>query len=303
MEEFNIHEITSIDASAILFIKETMASLECRPGLEDVECFLASDHPGIYIGELNGTPIGSVSFTKYCSTYYSFGLYLVEEIYRGKGYGMQIFNTAIKEIDSSQNISAYAVPSIAKKYEIHGFRTQWLCSNYDINLTKALEFLKAIPSNQNGLTAKSTTEIDQEALLSYDTAVFGYQRNSFLMKWLHAKGSHVKVVVNSERTIVGYAAARVAYLQHEGYRLGPLFADSDEAAKVLLKALFEEILCNGISTSHSVTIFCLKRNSNSMELMEQLHGKHTFDLAYITTKGVPNGCFDKWFGITSPEIG
>ncbi|KXJ15457.1 Uncharacterized protein F36G3.2 [Exaiptasia diaphana] len=306
MAELEIHEIRSNDISAIFFINETMASEKWQSGLEDTESLLCGEHPGVYIGELNGKPIATVCFSKYGNAYSHFGFYLVDKKYRGMGYGMKIFSTVFKDINSSQNISAYSVPNMVEKYEIHGFRAQWLCLQHKLDMPKTLEILKAIPSNQNGLTStKNTNNVHQETLLRYDTAVFGYQRHSFLIKLLHAKGSHVKVAVNSDGAITGYAVARVAYRQQEGYILGPLFADSVEAAKVLLAALFEEMLSHGLSSSSPTAIIncpcSTGRNSNSMRLMEQLEGKNTgHHLVYITTKGVPLGLFDKWFGIASP---
>ncbi|KXJ10878.1 Uncharacterized protein F36G3.2 [Exaiptasia diaphana] len=236
-----ICKLAKTDTSSIKFINEEMAALKWKPGLEDLECYLSLDDPGVYVAKLDGVPIGSVCFYKYSSTYYSFGIFIVKKEYQGKGYGMKLFNTAMSEVDWSQIVSAYSVPEMVNKYARYGFEFRWMCKGYDVNISKALEILTAMTFNPD-LSVKNINEVDQEVLLRYDTAVFGYQRNNFILKWLHAKGRHAKVVVTDEGAIVGYVAARVLYVNEEGYRVGPLFADSTEVAQVLLKALFEDII-------------------------------------------------------------
>ena len=40
-----------------------------------------------------------------------------------------------------------------------------------------------------------------------------------------------------------------------------------------------------------------------MELGEELQGKKVFDLVYMVTKGLPNTCFEKQFGVTIVDLG
>ena len=54
-------------------------------------------------------------------------------------------------------------------------------------------------------------------------------------------GSHASVAIDNEVSIVGYTVARPMFVQ-EGYKIGPLFADSEPIAEKLLKAVFEKLL-------------------------------------------------------------
>lgn len=54
-------------------------------------------------------------------------------------------------------------------------------------------------------------------------------------------GHHARVAINSEGSIVGYKVARPTFDKEDGYRIGPLFADSEPIAKKLLKAVFAEL--------------------------------------------------------------
>ena len=66
--------------------------------------------------------------------------------------------------------------------------------------------------------------------------MFGVERHSFLSKWLRIPGKHGRVAINSEGSIVGYAVAQPSFVKAEGYKSGPLFADSEAIAEKLLKA-------------------------------------------------------------------
>lgn len=299
----NIHKVTKADKMYIKFIAEEITALNWKIGSNFVECFVAvNNDPGIFVAELDGVPIGCVSFYKYSSTYYSFGMYIVNEKYRGKGYGLQIFDTVMKMVDWSQNIFAYAGTGMVDKYKQYGFQPRWLCAKYELQLSAALEILKTTPLRLC-LTVKDLDEVDQEALLSYDTTVFGYQRRDFILKWLSVKESHTKVVTIGNGDIVGYGVANVAYVADQGYMLGPLFADSTEAVQVLLKALFEDVICRGLSSSQCVIVYCpIGINTKSKTLVELLQGRLFQDMMFITTKEIPNGCFDKWFGITELQM-
>ncbi|KAK3732420.1 hypothetical protein QZH41_006418 [Actinostola sp. cb2023] len=195
-----------------------------------------------------------VCILKYDESYCAFSSYLVEKEYRGKGYGMELFTTALKSVSPSQNIAAYAVDDMLAKYnEKFGFEDHWLLPRFDIHLPSALKALDSFPTSPL-YRVQTIDKVDPQALSDYDTVVFGYQRHTFLQKLIHTKGSHARVAINNEGVIVGYTAARVAFNKEEGYRLGPLYADSLEIAMMLLKALLGEMQEEGWSSSPSVWV-------------------------------------------------
>lgn len=304
MSSLKIHKITTADSSLIKFIHEEMEANEWYPGLEDIESYLAADDPGIYVAILDDEPIGFVSINKFSSSFYTFGLYFIKEKFRKKGYGIQLFRRASQDIDwENHNVSAYAVPTMLKPYtERYGFESRWIVGWYKLNIPSALQILELLPTVQ-GFTVKNIKDVDKQALLNYDTAVFGSQRNSFIWKRLHVKGSHSKVAVNCEGAIVGFTSARMLYNKKVVYQLGPLFADSIEVAQELLKALLQEVINHCDSSGQTMILACPTGRNASKELIVMLQGKLYLDLTFITTKDIPNGCFEKWFAITSLDIG
>jgi len=133
----------------------------------------------------------------------------------------------------------------------------------------------------------------------YDTAVFGFERHAFVRKWLRMTGSHTRVAIDSEGSIVGYTVARPMFVQ-KGYKIGPLFADSEPIAEKLLKAVFEELL----RQQHPAPVVCIDApTEKATKLCEDFKRKRSFELVYMVMNDLPNACFDKWFGYTTVQFG
>ncbi|KAK3740253.1 hypothetical protein QZH41_006109 [Actinostola sp. cb2023] len=294
---FRIQQVTSTSTFLKSYFLNALTQLEWRPGEEDVECFLSCDPTGLYVGEINGKPIGTVSILKYGEGYCHFDGYIVEKEYRKQGFGRQLFDTALKKSAPVKNLSLYAVPEMVAKYEASlGAVRQWSAVEYEISLPKAIHALQNSPV-RHVVEIKRTNEVDLQALYDYDTSVFGYKRHPFVNKWLHAKGAHARVAID-RGVVVGYIAVRPAFNREEGYRVGPLFSNSMEVAKSLLQATFEEIREQGISSSESVFIECPEINKEAKELITLLKGRSVTTFEYMTTNGLPRGHFNHWYAIT-----
>ncbi|KAJ7321485.1 hypothetical protein OS493_034839 [Desmophyllum pertusum] len=214
MEEFNIRLITTEEEFESVVIN-AMVKEGWRPGLKDAECYLACDPTGTFVGELNGTPIGFVFLAKYGENYGHIGCYLVRKEYRGKG--------------------------TRHKYERSGFHSHFNGGRFVFHLPTAVVYFPA-SLEQSSVKVKCIDQVDQKALFMYDSSVFGFERHPFLSKWLCVTGSRAHAAINKEGAIVGYVVARPTFVKEDGYRIGPLFADSESIAEMLLKALFEELL-------------------------------------------------------------
>ena len=77
-----------------------------------------------------------------------------------------------------------------------------------------------------------------------------------------------------EGSVLGYTVARPTLIKEEGYKIGPLFADSEPIAEKLLKAVFEELLLQG----HPFPLFTLDTpTEKTSELAEKLEGKRSVE--------------------------
>ena len=222
------------------FAIKPMAKEGWRPGLKDAELFLACDPTAAFVGELNGKPIATVRISKYGDSFAFIGAYLVDKAYRGKGYGLKIFNAAVSSVKPTSNIGLYALLHLEKMYERSGFRSHFHAARYDFHLPTTIACFPEI-LEKISVEVKAIEDVELENIFRYDTHVFGFERSAFLSRLLRAEGTLGYVAVNNDGLTVGYISARPTFLQEEGYLIGPLFADSKAIAERLLKALFEKL--------------------------------------------------------------
>lgn len=66
-----------------------------NPGLHDAHNYYKADPNGFLIGYLGDEAIATISVVKYDSSFAFLGFYIVKPEYRGKGYGMQIWQAGL----------------------------------------------------------------------------------------------------------------------------------------------------------------------------------------------------------------
>ena len=255
------------------------------------------------VGELNAKPIATQSAIKYQDGYCHFGSTVIQENYRKFGYGRKLIESCIASSAPSTNVSMYTAPDLAKKMEeVFAVIPRWPVGIYDIDIPKALKTLRTY--NPNDCEVKNIDQINMLDIYNYDTDVFGYNRDKFLEKWLKTPGTHTRVAVNKEGSIVGYVAVRLAFFQDEGYKIGPLFCENIEVGKALLKEVLEDVHKRGLSSSNSAILDSpTGKNPDAQKLMQFVNGKYLGHNEFMTTNGLPKGRFHQWFAITSPACG
>ena len=267
------------------------------PGLHDAECFMACDPTAGFVGELNGKPIGCVTVAKYGDSFAFPGCYIVSNEYRKKGYGKEIYEAAYARWKSFPSIGTIAALQQEKMNQRYGFRS----------LFYGAFFVFIIPATigcfsetwiRPPVKIKCIEDVNMKSLFMYNTKVFGFERHSFLSKWLCAPGSYARVAIDSEGSIVGYTVARPTFIK-ASYKIGPLYADSEPIAEKLLKAVFEEL-----RHEKPVPVVCIDApTEKGTKLCERLGGKRSLELAYMVMNNIPDACFDKWFACTTVQFG
>ena len=97
------------------------------PTLTDGEMFYYADPTGFFVGELNGQIISAICGIK-CPRNFAFvGFYVCKKEFRGKGYGLKIFQHCMKYLEGF-NISLESVAAQEKNYLKSGFKTYSLTS-------------------------------------------------------------------------------------------------------------------------------------------------------------------------------
>ncbi|MFC6519843.1 GNAT family N-acetyltransferase [Undibacterium arcticum] len=100
-----------------------------NPGLYDANCFYAADPNGFLIGLLGDEPIATVSVVKYGDSFGFLGFYIVKPAYRGKGYGIQIWNAGLAQL-RGRTIGLDGVVDRQGNYQNSGLR--WPIQTSDI---------------------------------------------------------------------------------------------------------------------------------------------------------------------------
>lgn len=100
-----------------------------NPGLTDIEAFYAIDPQGFFIGYLDQKPIACISNAKYDDTFSFFSFYIVDQAYRGQGYGMKIWQHAI-EYACDASIGLDGVVLQVENYRKSGFKEAYKNSRY-----------------------------------------------------------------------------------------------------------------------------------------------------------------------------
>ncbi len=134
---------------------------------------------------------------------------------------------------------------------------------------------------------------DMPAILLYDEQCFGFPRPQFMKPWLSRSGaSSFKFTEQGE--VKGFSVLRKAM---DGYKIGPLFADTPlvagELYKVCLNAAFEA----------PVSIDIPVVNADAVALVTQFGAEYVFECARMYYGHPPDIAVGKIYGITSFELG
>ena len=192
-----------------------------NPGLNDARCFYAADFEGFFLGELDGVPIGCVSAVRYGSGFGFLGLYIVKAEYRGRGFGLELWRAALDYL-GDRIVGLDGVVAQQEDYRKSGFRLAFR------NIRQQNEGGGAAPA---GLTDLATVPFDEIA--RYDGSAFPAPRATFLKSWI-GQPRAVALGVVDRKSLQGYGVLRAC---REGFKIGPLFADDEEAAERLFAGL------------------------------------------------------------------
>lgn len=255
-----------------------------NPGLHDAECFYAQDTNGFFVGTLNGKIIATVSAVRYDKNYGFMGFYIVDKKYRGKGYGMKLFQRAWKYL-GNRNKAGDGVIENLEKYSRAGLKLAHYNARYQGFGTGTANL---------GLNVTKLEKITFNKIAKYDEVVFGVKRRKFLKHWINQSQSFAYGYV-TDGNLLGYGVLRKCF---DGYKIGPLFADGPLFANELFNSLTASI-----SRKEKVFIDIPEVNKNTLDIVRKHKMKKVFATGRIYTQGQPKFPLERWYGVTSFELG
>ncbi len=254
-----------------------------NPGLADADCFHAADPAGFLIGRLNDEPIGCISVVTYEPAFAFLGFYIVKPALRGQGLGLRLWQTGMVRLEN-RVVGLDGVLAQQENYKRSGFVLAH--NNIRFGGTPGCE-----PPRDRRLAA-----IDDEkvaAVMAYDRAFFPAARDAFLRCWLRPE-QRTGLALIDDGAVRGYGVIRAC---RRGFKIGPLFAETDEGADLLFRALAAG--ANG----DEVFLDCPEPNRPATELAARYGLAPVFETARMYRGPAPALPLARIYGISTFELG
>ena len=255
-----------------------------NPGLHDSACYITADPNGFLMGFLHGEPMATISAIKYGQTFGFLGFYIVKPEYRGKGYGIQIWNAGLKYLEG-RNIALDGVVAQQDNYKKSGFKLAYRNIRY--------EGVGGGKTSENSEIVKLSI-LPFETIDSYDRPFFPANRSKFVKSWINQADCHA-LGIRQNGKLTGYGIIRSC---RSGYKIGPLFADSPELAESLFLALKSRV-----KLSEPVFLDAPEVNLSAVKLAERHNMQVVFETVRMYTGERPDMPLHRVFGVTSFEVG
>ena len=259
-----------------------------NPGLHDATPFFAADPEGFLVGEIGGQPVAVISAVRYGSDYGFIGFYIVKPQYRGSGHGWAIWQAAMARL-AGRTIGLDGVVAQQDNYRRSGFELAHRNARY-AGQRAAGEISGTAPA----VALTALNELPPHLPLDYDRGFFPTERASFLRAWVTQPGT-VALGAVGDAGLQGYGVLRPC---RDGYKIGPLFADSAAAAEAIFCALVQHV------PAGSAYFLDVPTNHPGAVSLATQHGMQVvFETARMYRGAAPDISLERTYGITSFELG
>lgn len=256
-----------------------------NPGLDDADAFFAADPQGFLVGLLDGRPVACLSAVKYDDAYGFMGFYVVQPELRGRGFGMRLFQAGLDRLRGCA-IAGDGVLQMLPKYESLGFRQTWRNARFAWS---------GQPSPRSDAPLQPLTSLPFDAIRALDRRHFPAPREAFLRRWI--AGPHAHALGHVDGALRGMGVVRRC---HEGWKVGPLYAEDQAMARDLLHALAARALADAPGP---VFLDVPEPNADALAMVEDLGMTRVFATARIHLGAPPATPLDRIYGITTFELG
>lgn len=254
-----------------------------NPGVHDAECFFAADPDGFLIGERLGEPVGCISAVSYAGRYGFVGLYIVRPQFRGRGYGMRLWDAAMARL-RGHNVGLDGVVAQQANYARSGFRLAYRNVRYRG---------EARPGAVHA-SVQRAGEAAFEAIGDFDRQIFPERRDAFLSSWL-AQPMAGAYVAQDRGRLAGYTVVRRC---REGWKIGPLAAED----ALIARRLYEAAAAHAPDRA-PIFVDVPEANPRAASFLAALNLTPVFETARMYTGPDPAIDLTRLFGVTTLELG
>lgn len=258
-----------------------------NPGPKDAEVFWKTDPEGFFGYIHNNELIAGGAIVSYEGKLGFMGLFIVKPEFRSLGIGQKLWyqrrDLLISRLDKNCSIGMDGVVEMQPFYEKGGFKKSFVDRRFE-NTGKIIEVSDKISKIEKA---------DYENIKKYDSKCFGLARPQFIFPWLEIEGNF-NYKYKSGDELKGYCVMRKAT---EGYKIGPLFAESPSIAEELYKS------CLNSAPGDKIYVDIPMINKNAKLLVEKYKASYVFECARMYYGSPPHNNINNVFGITSFELG
>lgn len=254
-----------------------------NPGKYDAESFYAADSGGFLVGRLDGEVVATVSAVRYGKEFGFLGFYVVHPSFRGHGFGLRLFEAAVRQLASVKTAGLDGVVAQQENYKKSGFVLAYRNIRFE-----------GAGGGEAPTGTRPIAEAGFERVLQYDAACFGTPREAFLRSWLGQPESCSMCVLKPDGSLAGYGTIRVC---RTGFKIGPLFADDARAADELYRGLTATV------PGAPVYLDVPEVNGEAVALAKRYGLVQCFETARMYRGPVPGTPVERVFGVTTFELG
>lgn len=258
-----------------------------NPGLADADVFCATDPQGFVCAERDGEVIATGSIVSYSGAFGFMGFFIVRPDLRGQGIGRAFWywrrDTLRARLQPGAAIGMDGVFDMQPFYARGGF-------------VFTHRNLRMAGTGQAGDIPEGVVELSNvpfAAVAAFDRRHFGFAREAFLRRWITPRDGRV-LAAHDREGLTGYGVIRPC---REGWKIGPLFAESATVA--------DELFC-GLSAHAAGQPICLDtpENNPAALALAARHGlAEVFGCARMYHGPVPVLPWERIYGVTTFELG
>lgn len=277
------YEVRTMSIAELDLAVEWAAREGWNPGLHDTKPFYQADPNGFLIGVLDGERIGCISAVSYPENFGFIGFYIMKPEFRGKGYGIQLWNRAVEQL-KGLTVGLDGVVEQQSNYAKSGFALAYSNIRFEGEGAAPFEHPNIVPAAANRL----------DEIAKFDRRFFPSARQEFLNAWLSLEDSQ-SIAFEEEGEIRGWSVIRRC---REGFKIGPLFAESAEIANALFQTQ------RGFAgEGEKVYLDIPEVNPDACALVGANGMTKVFETARMYSGDAPNIDVSGVYGVTTFELG
>ena len=277
-------EIRALSLDEVRTVIDWAADEDWNPGLHDAQSFFSADPQGFLGAFIDDQLVGSISAVCYGDDYAFLGLYLVKPELRGQGIGSQLWAHAMQRVEG-RTVGLDGVVDMQSSYASSGFALAYRNIRFGGQVSDVQPLADAMVAIGRD---------DLHRIQSLDRATFGADRSAFLADWLSQPEGHSWAYVEDGQ-IRGFGTVRAC---REGFKVGPLVADSALVAAEVFNALAKSVGDGG-----PIYLDVPEPNVAALDLARAVGLSPVFETARMYAKGNPDLDIPLIFGVTSFELG